>query len=235
MDLFDLRWEIIWNYRELYIRGIGITLLLTLCGYLLGITGGVILGLAQTGKNKVIYWLAKIYVDVFRGTPMLVQIYIIHLALIPTVFGESKGWLVSGIIALGLNSAAYNAEIFRAGIQSIDRGQMEAARSLGLTQGQAMRKVILPQAVRRMVPPLGNEFITLLKDSSLINVIAAADILYASKMVAGTYMTVWEPYLFAAFLYLIMTLVITKILSIIEKRFDINNPRKKKRKERAEV
>lgn len=232
MDLFDLRWELIWNYRELYIRGIWITLLLTLGGYLIGITGGVILGLAQTARNKIIYWLAKIYVDIFRGTPMLVQIYIIHLALIPTLFGESKGWLVSGIIALGLNSAAYNAEIFRAGIQSIDKGQMEAARSLGLTHGQAMRKVILPQAIRRMVPPLGNEFITLLKDSSLINVIAAADILYASKMIAGTHFTVWEPYLFAALLYLLMTLVITQVLRVIEKRFDINSPRKKK-KERA--
>lgn len=232
MDLFDLRWELIWNYRELYIRGIGITILLTIGGYLLGITGGIILGLAQTARNKIIYWLAKIYVDVFRGTPMLVQIYIIHLALIPTLFGESKGWLVSGIIALGLNSAAYNAEIFRAGIQSIDKGQMEAARSLGLTHGQAMRKVVLPQAIRRMVPPLGNEFITLLKDSSLINVIAATDILYASKMVAGTHFTVWEPYLFAALLYLIMTLGITQVLRVIEKRFDINNPRKKK-KERA--
>jgi len=86
MDLFDLRWELIWNYRELYIRGIWITILLTLGGYLLGMTGGIILGLAQTAKNKVIYWLAKIYVDVFRGTPMLVQIYIIHLELITTLF-----------------------------------------------------------------------------------------------------------------------------------------------------
>ena len=228
MNLFDLDWEIIWNYRELYIRGIGITLALTLAGYLIGVSFGVVLGLAQTSKNKVVYWTTKIYVDVFRGTPMLVQIYIIHLALIPTIFGESKGWLVSGIIALGLNSAAYNAEIFRAGIQSIDKGQMEAARSLGLTHWQAMRKVVMPQAIRRMVPPLGNEFITLLKDTSLINVIAAADILYASKMIAGTFGKVWEPYLFAALLYLIMTLAITKVISMIEKRYSFDNPRKKK-------
>ena len=226
----DFRWDIIWNYRDFYITGIWVTLALTLVGYIGGVFFGVFLGLAQTSKNKLIYWPAKIYVDVFRGTPMLVQIYIIHLALIPTVFGQSYGWFVSGAAALILNSAAYNAEIFRAGIQSIDKGQMEAARSLGLTHSQAMRKVIMPQAVRRMVPPLGNEFITLLKDSSLVNVIAATDILYASKMIAGTYSRVWEPYLFAAFLYLVMTFIVTKVISYIEHRFSIDyNPRKSKR------
>lgn len=230
MDLFDFRWDIIWNYREFYITGIWVTLALTLVGYIGGVFFGVFLGLAQTSKNKLIYWPAKIYVDVFRGTPMLVQIYIIHLALIPTLFGQSYGWFISGAAALVLNSAAYNAEIFRAGIQSIDKGQMEAARSLGLTHSQAMRKVILPQAIRRMVPPLGNEFITLLKDSSLVNVIAATDILYASKMVVGTYSRVWEPYLFAAFLYLIMTFIVTKVISYIEHRFSIDyNPRKSKK------
>jgi len=235
VDLFDFRWDIIWNYRDFYITGIWVTLALTLVGYIGGVFFGVLLGLAQTSKNKIIYWPAKIYVDVFRGTPMLVQIYIIHLALIPTLFGQSYGWFISGAAALILNSAAYNAEIFRAGIQSIDKGQMEAARSLGLTHSQAMRKVILPQAVRRMVPPLGNEFITLLKDSSLINVIAATDILYASKMIAGTYSRVWEPYLFAAFLYLIMTFIVTKVIAYIEHRFSIEyNPRKSK-KERAET
>lgn len=234
MDLFDFRWDIIWNYRSFYITGIWVTLALTLVGYIGGVFFGVFLGLAQTSKNKLIYWPAKIYVDVFRGTPMLVQIYIIHLALIPTLFGQSYGWFISGAAALILNSAAYNAEIFRAGIQSIDKGQMEAARSLGLTHSQAMRKVILPQAIRRMVPPLGNEFITLLKDSSLVNVIAATDILYASKMIAGTYSRVWEPYLFAAFLYLIMTFIVTKVISYIEHRFSIDyNPRKSK-KGRAE-
>lgn len=235
MDLFGFRWDIIWNYRDFYITGIWVTLALTLVGYIGGIFFGVLLGLAQTSKNKIIYWPAKIYVDVFRGTPMLVQIYIIHLALIPTLFGHSYGWFISGAAALILNSAAYNAEIFRAGIQSIDKGQMEAARSLGLTHSQAMRKVILPQAVRRMVPPLGNEFITLLKDSSLVNVIAATDILYASKMIAGAYSRVWEPFLFAAFLYLIMTFIVTKVIAYIEHRFSIDyNPRKSKR-ERAET
>ena len=229
MDIFDLQWDIVWNYRDMFIRGIGITIILTLSGYFGGIILGLLLGLGKLSQNKLIYWPSKLYVDLFRGTPMLVQILLIHLAVIPTIFGHSLGYMVSGITALVLNCAAYNAEIFRAGIQSIDKGQMEAARSLGLTHSQAMRKVILPQAFRRMIPPLGNEFIALLKDSSLVTIIAGADILYVSKVVAGTYYRFWEPYLFAAFLYLILTYSASKVIALIEKRVDINyNPRKKK-------
>ncbi|MER1985676.1 MAG: amino acid ABC transporter permease [Solibacillus sp.] len=233
MDIFDMRWDIIWNYRELYLRGIGVTIILTICGYVGGLLLGVFLGLGKTSDKKWIYWPCKLYVDLFRGTPMLVQILLIHLALIPTIFGQSFGYMVSGIVALILNSAAYNAEIFRAGIQSIDKGQMEAARSLGLTHNQAMRKVVLPQAFRRMIPPLGNEFIALLKDSSLVTVIAASDILYASKVVAGAYQRFWEPYLVAAALYLILTYVVTKIIAYTERRFSIEyNPRKKGARDR---
>lgn len=233
MDIFDMRWDIIWNYRELYLRGIGVTIILTICGYVGGLLLGVFLGLGKTSDKKWIYWPCKLYVDLFRGTPMLVQILLIHLALIPTLFGQSFGYMVSGIVALVLNSAAYNAEIFRAGIQSIDKGQMEAARSLGLTHNQAMRKVILPQAFRRMIPPLGNEFIALLKDSSLVTVIAANDILYASKVVAGAYQRFWEPYLVAAVLYLMLTYVVTKIVAYTEKRFSIEyNPRRKGARDR---
>lgn len=230
MEIFDfIRWDIIWNYRELYAKGLFVTIVLTACGYLGGVLLGLMLGLGQVSKKKWIYWPAKIYVDVIRGTPMLVQLLLIHLAIIPTIFGHGLGWWVSGIAGLILNSAAYNAEIFRAGIQSIDKGQMEAARSLGLTHSQAMRKVILPQAFRRMIPPLGNEFIALLKDSSLVTIIAGTDILYVSKVVAGTYYRFWEPYIFAAFLYLVLTYTATKVIAIIEKRVDINyNPRKKR-------
>ena len=217
----------IWNYREMYLKGIWVTISLTLCGYIGGVIFGLFLGLGQISTKKWIYWPCKIYVDMFRGTPMLVQIFIIHLALLPSIFGQSFGWFVSGVIALVLNSAAYNAEIFRAGIQSVPKGQMEAARSLGLTHTQAMRKVVLPQAFRRMIPPLGNEFIALLKDSSLVMVIAAPDILYVSKIVAGTYQRFWEPYIFAALIYLVLTYAVTKLVALIEKRTNnYINPRK---------
>lgn len=226
--MFDfIQWEMIWNYREMYLKGIWVTISLTLCGYIGGVIFGLFLGLGQISAKKWIYWPCKIYVDMFRGTPMLVQIFIIHLALLPSIFGQSFGWFVSGVIALVLNSAAYNAEIFRAGIQSVPKGQMEAARSLGLTHTQAMRKVVLPQAFRRMIPPLGNEFIALLKDSSLVMVIAAPDILYVSKIVAGTYQRFWEPYIFAALIYLVLTYAVTKLVALIEKRTNnYINPRK---------
>ena len=115
-----------------------------------------------------------------------------------------------------LNSAAYNAEIIRAGIQSLDKGQMEAARSLGMPHNTAMKLIILPQAFRRMIPPLGNEFIALLKDSSLVTVIAASDLLYAGKVVAGAYSRFWEPYLTVAILYLILTFICGKLINYVE-------------------
>ncbi|AYC28545.1 amino acid ABC transporter permease [Paenisporosarcina cavernae] len=220
MDFLDaIRWDIVWNYRDLFIRGLWITLSLTLLGYIGGIILGLLLGMGKLSKKKWIYYPSKYYVDFFRGTPLLVQILLIHLAIIPTIFGHSLGYFVSGVTALVLNSAAYNAEIIRAGIQSIDKGQSEAARSLGMTSKMSMRYIILPQALRRMIPPLGNELIALLKDSSLVTVIAANDILYAGKVVAGAYARFWEPYITVAILYLLLTYVFGKIITYVEKRF----------------
>ena len=219
LDFLDIRYDVIWSYRELFIRGIGVTLSLTLIGYIGGFLLGLLVGLGKISKKKWIRIPAKYYVDIFRGTPLLVQILIIHVAVIPTIFGTSLGPFISGAVALVLNSAAYNAEIIRAGIQSIEKGQMEAARSLGMPSGVAMRTIILPQAFRRMVPPLGNELIALLKDSSLVMVIAVNDLLYAGKVVAGASFRTWEPYLTIALLYLLLTFVFSKIISYVEKRF----------------
>ena len=219
MDFPDIRWDIIWSYRELFIRGIWVTLALTIVGYLGGIVLGLFLGMGKLSKKKWIYYPSKYYVDFFRGTPLLVQILLIHLAIIPAIFGHSLGYFVSGSVALILNSAAYNAEIIRAGIQSIEKGQMEAARSLGMPNNMAMRHIILPQALRRMIPPLGNELIALLKDSSLVTVIAANDLLYAGKVVAGAYSRFWEPYITVAILYLFLTFFFGKIITYVENRF----------------
>lgn len=222
MEFLGLRIEMfenIWSYRELFIRGIWVTLALTAVGYVGGFILGLFVGLGKLSKRKWIYYPAKYYVDFFRGTPLLVQILLIHTALIPSMFGHSLGFFVSGSVALMLNSAAYNAEIIRAGIQSIDKGQMEAARSLGMPHNTAMKLIILPQAFRRMIPPLGNELIALLKDSSLVTVIAASDLLYAGKVVAGAYSRFWEPYLTVAILYLILTFICGKFITYIEKRF----------------
>ena len=154
----------------------------------------------------------------FRGTPLFVQILIIHFGVMP-IFMKPVNPIISAIVALSLNSAAYIAEIFRAGIQSIDKGQMEAARSLGMSHVQAMKKVILPQAFKRMIPPLGNEFIVLLKESSLAAIIAAPELLYWGRAAQGAYMRVWEPYLTVAVIYLILTLSLTYLIQYLERRF----------------
>ncbi|MFD1928433.1 amino acid ABC transporter permease [Sporosarcina siberiensis] len=232
MDFLNIRWdmwEMIWNYRSMFIRGIGITLALTAIGYVLGLCLGLFVGMGKLSKRKWIFYPAKYYVDFFRGTPLLVQILLIHTAIIPGIFGHSLGYFVSGIIALTLNSAAYNAEIIRAGIQSIEKGQNEAARSLGMTSGTAMKLIVLPQAFRRMVPPLGNELIALMKDSSLLMVIAAPDLLYAGKIVAGASSRFWEPYITVAVLYLLLTFIFGKLIGYIENRFSnsyIPSPRR---------
>ena len=219
IDFTEIRFDIIWNYRELFIRGMGVTLSLTLVGYLGGFLLGLLVALGKMSKRKLIYLPAKLYVDFFRGTPLLVQILLIHVAVIPSLFGHSLGYFVSGVTALILNSAAYNAEIIRAGIKSIDKGQMEAARSLGMPSGTAMRTIILPQAFRRMVPPLGNELIALLKDSSLVTIIAANDLMYAGKVINGATFRTWEPYLTVAILYLILTFIFSKAITYVENRF----------------
>lgn len=235
LEVFDIefldsiRLDILWNYHALFLHGVLTTLGLTVVGYTCGIILGLFLGLGRLSIRKWIYYPCKGYIDFFRGTPLLVQIFLIHLAVIPTIFGHSLGFFVSGAVALTLNCSAYTAEIFRAGIQSLDKGQMEAARSLGMPHHLAMKQIILPQAFRRMVPPLGNELIALLKDSSLVTVIAATDILYAAKVVAGAHFRVWEPYILAAILYLMLTWVCTKLISYVEKRFNTSYIPSKKR------
>ncbi|WP_036689555.1 amino acid ABC transporter permease [Paucisalibacillus globulus] len=220
MDFLEsIRFDMIWNYKELFIRGLWVTLGLTAVGYIGGVILGLFLGIGKLSKIKWIYYPCKYYVDFFRGTPLLVQILLIHLAVIPSIFGHSLGYFVSGATALMLNCAAYNAEIIRAGIQSIEKGQMEAARSLGMPKREAMKQIILPQAFRRMIPPLGNELIALLKDSSLVTVIAANDLLYASQVVAGAYQRFYEPYVTVAILYLLLTWVCTRVIAYVEKRY----------------
>src|SRR5690625_4340469 len=229
--LDSIRLDVLWNYRELFIRGLWVTIALTIVGYSCGLILGLIFGLGRMSERKWLHYPAKYYIDFFRGTPLLVQILLIHLAVIPTIFGKSLGFFASGAIALSLNCGAYTAEIIRAGIESLDKGQMEAARSLGMPHGMAMRYIILPQALRRMVPPLGNELIALLKDSSLVTVIAATDILYAAKVVQGASLRVWEPYILAAILYLILTWVVTKLVAYIERRYSTSYvPKRSKRR-----
>jgi glutamine transport system permease protein len=226
-EVFDMQgidWSVIIEYRESFIRGFITTIELTVVGILFGTLIGLILGLMSISRIKVLTIPAKAYVDLFRGTPLMLQILAIHFGVIPTICEmlavDTPSALISGFIALSLNAGAYIAEIFRGGILSIHKGQMEAARSLGMTYGQAMRLVILPQAFKRMLPPLGNEFIALMKDSSLVMVIAVNDITYAAMTTAKS---TWErlaPYATAALMYLVLTYLLSRLVFYLERRFD---------------
>ncbi|MFY0759648.1 amino acid ABC transporter permease [Metabacillus dongyingensis] len=215
----DFRFDIIADYLPLFIEGTLWTIAITIMGVLLGAILGLFIGIGKMMKNP----LAKLpfvwYINFFRGTPLLVQIFIIHFGVMP-LFMTTVNPIISGVVSLALNAAAYIAEIFRAGIKSIDRGQMEAARSLGMNHIQAMKEVILPQAVKRMIPPLGNEFIVLLKDSSLISLISVPELMYWGKAATGQYYRIWEPYLTVAFVYLVLTLSLTYLLNYVERRLD---------------
>lgn len=213
----DFRLDILAEYAPFFWKGTLLTIGLSIAGILIGTVLGLFIGLGKMIRNKLISFPFDCYITFFRGTPLFVQILIIHFGVVPIFNGETNG-IIATIIALSLNSAAYIAEIFRAGIQSIDRGQMEAARSLGMSHVQAMRFAILPQAFKRMIPPLGNEFVVLIKESSLAAIVAAPELMYWARAMQGQYYRVWEPLLTAALIYLVLTLTLSYLLSFLERR-----------------
>lgn len=213
----EFDFSLIINSLPLLLKGAGLTLEITALAVGLGLVIGLILSLAQLSKSALLSWPAKVYVDVMRGTPLLIQIFIIYFAL-PNVIGTRVDPFVAAVAACSLNSGAYVAEIFRAGIQSISLGQMRAGLSLGMTYTQTMRYIVLPQAFRRIIPPLGNEFIAMLKDSSLVSVIGFEELTRSGQLIiAETYgtMEIWTT---VAILYLAMTLSITRLVGWMEKR-----------------
>lgn len=216
LTLGAVRFDIIVNYAPMFIKGALLTLELTSVAVSVGTVLGLFLSLCNLSSIKSVNWFGKVYVDLFRGTPLLVQIFIFHYAVLPSI-GDFPT-IVSGFVALSLNSGAYIAEIFRAGIQSIDRGQMEASRSLGMTYGQAMRYIIIPQAFKRVVPPLGNEFIAMLKDSSLVSAISLQELAFTGTIVMGDTARVWEALIPVAVLYLVMTLLLSRLVAFMERR-----------------
>ena len=212
---FDL--SLISNSIPLLIKGAGVTLEITALAVGFGLLVGLCLGLGQPSKSRILRWPCKIYVDVIRGTPLLVQIFIIYFAL-PNIIGHRIDPFVAAVTACSLNSGAYVAEIFRAGIQSISLDQMRAGLSLGMTTAQTMRYIILPQAIKRIIPPLGNEFIAMLKDSSLVSVIGFEELTRSGQLIiAETYATM-EIWTVVAILYLVMTLTITQLVGFMERR-----------------
>ena len=218
MDM-NLNVDLMINSLPLLIAGAGITIQITAISVGLGLVIGMFVGIARISNVKLLRWLAAIYIDFLRGTPLLVQIFLIYFAL-PVLLGQRIDPFMAAITACGINSGAYIAEIFRAGIQAIDEGQMEAGRSLGMTWVQTMRYIIVPQAFKNIVPPLGNEFIALLKDSSLVSVIGFEELTRRGQLIiARTYGSL-EIWISVAIIYLVMTLTISRLVAYLEKRLD---------------
>ena len=213
-----IRWDALQDYFPLFLQGAVLTIEITVISVIIGTLLGLFAGMGRLSQHWYIRLIPTVYVTFFRGTPLFVQALLMHFAVLPSLFGTTTAF-VSGIVALSLNAGAYISEIFRAGIQSIDSGQMEAGRSLGMTKGQTMYNIILPQAFRRMLPPLGNEAIMLLKDSSLLAAIALPEITYYGKQMAGATYLQWESYLTIALLYLVMTMVLEQVVRFLERKY----------------
>lgn len=210
--------SIITKSVPLLLKGAGVTIQITLLSVLLGMFFGLFIGMARLSKAWPLRTVSGVYVNFIRGTPLLVQIFIIFFA-IPALIKSPIDPFVAAVVACSINSSAYVAEIFRAGIQSIDKGQMEAGRSLGMSWVQTMRHIILPQAFRRVIPPLGNEFIILLKDSSLVSVIGFKELTLQGRLIiADTYAT-FEIWMAVAIIYLVMTLSISRFVKWLERRY----------------
>jgi len=221
------------NLREAFdfiITGINVTIVTSIVAYAIAIVLGLITGMGRISRNTVLNNIATFYVEFIRGVPMLVLIFFIALVGVPTVIEwlNALGFTalstkdvpneVRAVIALSVTYGAFLAEIFRAGIQSITKGQMEAARSLGMGYGQAMRYVILPQAVRNVLPALGNDFVAMVKDSSLVSLLAVGDITYKTKLYSGTSFRFREGYTILALFYLLMTVILSRFMSMVERR-----------------
>jgi len=207
--------DIIKEILPFLLKGALLTIFFSVTSEIIGIIIGLVTSVIRVTRIKVLSQLVVVYVDLFRGTPLLMQIIFIYYAL-PYV-GINLPAIVAGIVALSVNSGAYVSEIFRAGIESIDRGQTEAARSLGMSYMQAMRYVVIPQTIKRVLPPLTNEFVALIKDSSLLSVIAIAELMRTAKE-----MMTWKmnpsSLTAAAIIYLIITLPLTRYISYMEKK-----------------
>jgi len=229
--LLVILWPVPFRQIVVFARdGILVTILVTVTSYVLILVVGLLGGLGRISKNKLIRGIASLYVEIVRGIPLLVQLIGWYFAS-PVIIHKLGLWLnsqplieyranpiMTAILAITVCYGAYMSEIVRSGIQSVPRGQMEAARSLGMTHFQAMRHVVLPQAFRVILPPMGNEFISLLKDSSLVSVVAVADLTRRGREFMAAHFNPIETWLMVALLYLIMTIVAARVVSYIEKR-----------------
>lgn len=218
--------RIITEYGHLLLRAMGQTLLLALCGLLFACILGLLFGMLSVVKSRVCNIIAQIFVDIVRGVPMIVLAFFVFFG-VPYFFQNIVGVnitlsaLTAGTICLALNCGAYMAEIIRAGIQSVDKGQMEAARSLGLPYWRSMHRVVLPQAIRTMIPSIINQFIITLKDTSILSVIGFPELVNSAKNVVANTFKSFETWALVGFMYLVVITILSKIAKLVERRLNV--------------
>ncbi|MDI6601645.1 MAG: amino acid ABC transporter permease [Thermoanaerobacteraceae bacterium] len=212
------------SYSPLFVKGTVTTLELTLFSVVLGIMIGLIVALLKMSSFKPVSIIGHVYVELIRGTPLLVQLYIVYYGL-PQLIGQDIPSFPAAVAALSVNSGAYVAEIIRAGIQAVDYGQMEAARSLGMSYGLAMRFVIIPQAIKNILPALGNEFVALLKESAAVSVISMSDLMRQADIIRAATYTAFEPLIVVALIYFTMTYIFSSFQRVLERRLKASDSR----------
>ena len=225
----NLDFSFVPEYMPYYLEGVRYTLLISLITVIFGAIFGSLLFFMKTSnfhiwKIKPLKIIAVVYIEIIRGTPMLLQILIMYAGS-KMFFGIDLSPFTSAIIAIALNSAAYVSEIVRAGIEAVDKGQMEAARSLGMRKSTAMLLIVIPQAVKNILPAIGNEFVAIIKESSMASIIGVNELMFASKVVVGSTYRGLEPYIVAAGFYFIMTFTLGRIISLIERRMKKSDSR----------
>lgn len=215
--------EVFLEYWPIFLKGAIGTLEFAFIAVLLGSILGALVSLCSLSKNKIVNTIATVYVNVLRGTPLLVQMYISYYFIpmaIPALNSIDKVYYV--ILALVLNSSAYVSEIIRSGINAVDKGQTEAARSLGMTAKHTMTKIILPQAIKNILPALANEYIAMIKETSLAGTFMLYELMYTRTLLANKFL-VWQPLFIIAIIYLIMTLVLSYLVRMMEKRLSVSD------------
>lgn len=210
------RWDLVFSSLPTLLQGAKLTVQLTSIAVFFGIILGTIAGMIRLSKGPLRLAAAS-YIDIIRGTPLLVQTFLIFYGL-PSLISRPIPAYTAAVLALSINSGAYVGEIVRAGIQSIDKGQWEAAASLGLSGSQTMGLIILPQAFRRILPPLGNEFIALLKDSSLVSIIALEELVRKGQIIIGRTFRPFEVWLAVAIIYFVMTFIVSRLVNVVERK-----------------
>lgn len=209
------------KYYTFFIQGTKSTILISLFTVLLGVVFGTFLSLMKISNNKILKSISTAYIELIRGTPILVQLYIVYYGL--PKLGIELPDFIAGVVTLSINSSAYVAEIIRAGIQSIDKGQMEAARCIGMSKKMAMQYIIIPQAFKNILPALGNEFITLIKESSIVSIIGIHELMYNADTVRGNTFQPFEPLITAAVIYFVLTFTLSKVVGTFERRMKVSD------------